>query len=596
MRVDDTSEKQPLDYLSRKFHRRDLLKLSGSIGVSVALTGLLAACGGDDDDDDDEDVGADEEPTTDDEETSPDDETESEDEESEDDVEPTTESQAGGRVVYGIWQNPDTLDPGASGLIATSKIAVNVFDPLIFAAQDTEEDLYPGLATAWDVNDDATEFSFTLREGVTFHDGTPFNAEAVQRTWDHIVDPETQSLGAAGLLNPADSYEGTEVVNDFEVTVRFSAPNGGFLNNVATIGLAPMSPAALDEYGADIGQNPVGTGPFMFEEWEAQDHVTIVKNPEYDWAPDPFGRNGEAHLDEITFRIIPEASTRAVTIESGEVDMVEELTPDDFNRLDDSDDFRGLTIPTTGMPYDVMVNVTKAPTDELAVRQALQFAIDRDAIVETLYEGLYEPAYAPVDPTTLGFDPSLEEIYQYDPDRAQELLDEAGWVAGDDGMRSKDGTSLDILFINLAGFGFDGIAQFMQGQLGEIGINMEITEQSFPAVQEELQGGEHNLAPFFYYAVDPSFVNSIYACEAVSTFNWMHYCDEEAEDLIAEGQEYIDADERAEVYVELNRKLMDDAVMIPIYYKAVVLTVKEGIDGFQYTVNGFPYFYNVTTQ
>lgn len=386
------------------------------------------------------------------------------------------------------------------------------------------------------------------------------------------------------------------MIDSHTVKVTFTAPNGGFLNNVTTSGLSPMSPAALDKFGADIGENPVGTGPFMFKEWVKQDHVTIVKNPDYNWAPAPFERNGAAYLDEITFRIIPEASTRAVTLENGEVDMTEDLTPDDFNRLTDSGEFQGLKVKTTGMPYDIMINVTKPPTDELAVRQALQFATNKQAIVDTLFTGIFEPAYAPVDPGTLGFDESLESIYPFDPDKARQLLDDAGWTVGPDGMRSKDGQPLEILFINLAGFGFDDIAQLMQAQFKDIGVTMNITQQSFPAVQEALHRGEHNLAPFFYFSIDPSFANSIYSTDAISTFNWMHYSDPEVDRLIAEGQQTSDPATRGPIYVQLNQKIMEDAVMIPIYYKAVVLSVKNGVSGFKFTLNGFPYFYNVTVK
>lgn len=507
---------------------------------------------------------------------------------------PVPANKIGGKLTYGIWQNPDTLDPGVSGLIATSKVDINVFDPLVYAVQDMSQPYYPGLATKWDISTDAMTFTFSLRTDVKFHDGTPFNADAVKTTFEHILDPNSKSLSALGSLNPGNSYGSTDVIDESTVKVTFKAANGGFLNAVTGVNLAPVSPAALTKYGADFGTNPVGTGPFMFKEWVKQDHVTIVKNPDYNWAPTPFGRNGQAYLDEIVFQIIPEASTRAVTLENGEVDMTEELTPDDFNRLTGSGgSFVGLKIKTTGMPYDMMINVTKPPTDELQVRQAMEYATNQQAIVDTLFKGIYQPAHAPVDPTTLGFAKSLESIYTFDPAKAKQLLDSAGWVAGSDGMRSKNGKALEILFINLAGFGFDGIAQLMQAQFKDIGMKMDITQQSFPAVQDALHRGDHNMAPFFFYAVDPSFANSIYSTAAIKTFNWMHYSNPEVDKLINEGQQQVDPAKRAPIYIQLNTKIMDDAVMIPIYYKAVVLATKKSVQGFKYTINGFPFFYDV---
>ena len=131
----------------------------------------------------------------------------------------------------------------------------------------------------------------------------------------------------------------------------------------------------------------------------------------------------------------------------------------------------------------------------LPVRQAMEYATDQKSIVDTLYKGIYAPAHAPVDPTTLGFDKSLESIYSFDPDKAKQLLDQAGWKAGSDGMRSKDGQPLEIMFINLAGFGFDDIAQLMQAQFKDIGMKMDITQQSFPAVQDALHRGDHKWRP-----------------------------------------------------------------------------------------------------
>jgi peptide/nickel transport system substrate-binding protein len=597
MDAEDVGNMWDARFRSGRLSRRSLLRLAGAIGGASALTGVLAACGGSSNKSTTASTAGTSASTS---------ASGSTGSPAAGGATPAasggTSTQApagkpGGKLTYGIWQNPDTLDPGVSGLIATSKIDINVFDTLVYALQETDQPYYPGLASKWDVSADAMTFTFTLQTGVKFHDDTPFNAAAVKTTFEHIIDPASKSLSALGSLNPGDSYGGTEAVDDSTVKVTFKSANGGFLNAVSGISLAPVSPASLQKYGADVGSHPVGTGPFMFKEWVKQDHVTIVKNPDYNWAPSPFQRNGAAYLDEIVFQIIPEASTRGVTLENGEVDMTEELTPDDFNRLTGSGGkFQGLKIKTTGMPYDMMINVTKAPTDELAVRQAMEWATDKKSIVDTLFTGVYEPAFAPVDPTTLGFDKSLESIYTFDPDKAKQLLDQAGWKAGSDGMRSKDGKALEILFINLSGFGFDGISQLMQAQFKNVGIKMNITEQSFPAVQDSLHRGDHNMAPFFFYAVDPSFANSIYSTEAISTFNWMHYSNADVDKLINEGQQESDPAKRAPIYIELNKKIMNDAVMIPIYYKAVVLAAKKSVTGFHYTVNGFPFFYNVTAK
>ncbi|CAN5460591.1 ABC transporter substrate-binding protein [soil metagenome] len=501
--------------------------------------------------------------------------------------------QSGGTFTFAIWQSPDSLDPAVTGLIAAGYILSQVYVPLIWhrPGVDPTSDFLPGLAESWEVSDDATEYTFHLRQDVKFHDGTPMTAAAVKASFDHIVDPNTKSLSAAAGLGP---YDHTEVIDDYTAKIVFAQPNGSFLNTVADATYSPSSPTALTEMGADFGQHPVGNGPYMFKEWVINDHVTLVKNPDFAWPSGGFTNQGLANFDELVFRIIPDASTRVNALKTGEVDLAENLPPQDVTTFSGDSNFTVFNSDVTGMPYCIMVNVATGPTDDLAVRQALQFAVSQEQIVEALYAGVYEPAHNVFLPPTLGYDATLDTMYSYDPEKAKALLDGAGWVLNGD-VREKDGQQLKLNFVNIADFGFDDIALVMQAQFAEVGIQADITAEAFSAAAATYNAGTHNLADFFYYAVDPYFMRSLWFCDQIAAgFNWMHYCNEDFEKLVNDGNATGDQAQRATIYGQAAKMVMEAATVIPIYQQRAVFAGKSTVSGLNFSLNGFPYFNDVT--
>jgi len=512
-------------------------------------------------------------------------------------TQPSRAQQAGGKLTFAIWQSPESLDPAVSGLISAGYVFSQIYEPLIWRMPGIKEgtEFFPGLAESWEVSDDVTTYTFHLRKDVKFHDGTPLTADAIKVSYDHIVDPNTKSASAATALGP---YDHTEVVDDYTAKVVFKEPNGSFLNTVANDAqFSPGSPTALQADAAGFGQHPVGTGPFMFKEWVVDDHVTVVKNPDYAWPSQVFANQGQAYLDEVTFRIIPDASTRMNALKTGDVDMAENPPPQDVEGFaSDPDNYQVFHATTTGMPYCVMVNCANPPTDDVKVRQALEYAVSQEQIIDTLYKGVYEPAHNLFLPGTTGRDDSLNSMYTYNPDKAKQLLDEAGWILDGD-VRKKDGQELKLKFINLAGFGFDDISTLMQAQFQEIGIQTDITAEAFPAVGDTLNNGNggHNLTDFFYYAPDPFFMRALFACDQVGKgFNWMHYCNPDVDKMVTEGNATSDSAKRQEIYAAAAKKVMEDATFIPIYEQAAVFPAKKNVTGLMFTTTGGPLFYNVS--
>ena len=502
----------------------------------------------------------------------------------------TTTGNTNATVTMAVFQEPDTLDPSASGLITVGAISHCIFDTLIWDLPGHGNNpFYPGLAASWDVSPDATSYTFKLRKDVKFHDGTPFNAQAVKFTFDHIVDPNTKSKSAAGSLGP---YQETQVVDDYTAKVVFKSANAAFMNEAAGFGM--VSPTAVQKFGADFGHNPVGTGPFKFKEYIVGQHVTVERNPDYNWGPTPL-RTGPPQVKTVVFRILADPGTRFNALKTGKIQLAPNINPQDIQSIKSDSTFKVYNVASTGMPWNIMVNATKAPTDDPLVRQALEYATDQATIIKTLYFGLYTAADSVYTPLTPGYDPATQALYKYDPAKAGALLDQAGWTKGSNGMRQKNGQALKLSFINISGFGFDGISQLMQSQFKDVGIAVDISDQSFPAVADAYNRGDHHLADFFYYDVDPYFTRALFGCDQIAHgFNWEHYCNPDLTAMIDKANATPDNNARTALYKQIGQIIMKAAVIIPIYNSSGLFVGTSSLKGLAFTVNAFPLFHNAS--
>jgi peptide/nickel transport system substrate-binding protein len=493
------------------------------------------------------------------------------------------------KLSMAVFQEPDTLDPVATGLVVSATVGYAIFDPLVwkFTGKGSKS-YYPGLASSWDASADSTTYTFKLRNDVKFHDGTQFNASAVKATFDHIVDPASKSR-QVGTLGP---YKETRVVDEFTAQVIFSQPNAAFINNMT--GLQMVSPAALARYGADFGHNPVGTGPFKFKEYTVGQRVVVERNPDYKWGPSPL-RSGAPDLSEITFRILADPGARFNAVQTGEVQLAPNLNPQDVQKVQHDTKYKFYNVSSTGMPWNIMVNAQKAPTDDVNVRRALQYATDQQAIIKALYFNLYQPAHSVFTPGTPGYDDSAPAPYKHDATRAGQLLDQAGWTKGANGMRQKGGQPLRLNFVNISGYGFDGISQLMQAQFRDVGITTDISDQSFPAVATTYNKGDQHLADFFFYALDPYFLRTLFGCDQIASgFNWEHYCNPSLDSLVDQANAISDQTKRTELYRQANRLIMDAAVIIPLYNSTGLFVGSSSLKGLEFTVNALPLFHNAS--
>lgn len=318
-------------------------------------------------------------------------------------------------------------------------------DSLLDIDPETFE-LTPWLAEEWSQNDAGTEFTFVLREGVTFSDGTPLDAEAIKVNFDGAVQQIEDGNGwyIRGLF---DHYVETEVVDERTAVVKFSEPNPAFLPTVPTSFLAILSPASFDNTIEERQAGEfVGTGPFVLESYTPNEQITLTRREGYDWASAIASHTGDALVDSITFQFVDEQSVRENALLAGEADLAQNPTIEGAQTLS-AQGYQLYSRAQTGNPYSLVANFARPLTRDIAVRRALLLAIDREAIQETI-TGDAEPASTSVlTPTTFGYS-DQSALLGYDLDGANEILDEAGWVVGDDGIRVKDGSRLSLTIVN----------------------------------------------------------------------------------------------------------------------------------------------------
>ncbi|CAK4840658.1 unnamed protein product [Aphanomyces euteiches] len=338
---------------------------------------------------------------------------------------------SGGELTFALAGSPNTLDVGVTSSDIEFRIGRNIFDSLVNELPD--HTIKPWLAESWELSPDNKSYTFKLRKDVVFHDGTPFNAEAVKINFDRSADPQGKSVFAKQLLGP---YESSEVVDEFTIKVNFKEPFTPFLSNAAKSTLGIQSPGSFKKYGDKVGQNPVGTGPFKLVNWVPNAEIVLEKNAEYNWAPPAAEHNGPAYLDKVVLKLIPEEATRVSSLQSGQVLAAESIPAQNIVTLKNDANYQIHQALLPGGTFSLTFNNEKEPWNNVNLRRAVQSAVDIDAIVKSLY---------------FGYDSSLENSYAVDLDKANQLLDEEGWKVGTDGIRAKDGKALIINYIDLTG-------------------------------------------------------------------------------------------------------------------------------------------------
>ncbi len=492
--------------------------------------------------------------------------------------------QPGGTLVYAIEADPDRLDPNLSGLRTAQIVFFQLFEPLI-VRDPADNNFKPWLATSWETSADGKIYTFRLRRGVKFHDGTPFDAEAVKFNLDRTHDPAlaTRCGGCA-----VGFYDHAEVVDASTVRIYLKAPWAPFLDALSLF-YRMVSPTAVRRFGhQDFGRNPVGTGSYRFVEWIPNNRIVLERNPDFQWAPSIFRNQGVAYVDRLIFRTIPEPSTRAAALEAGEVHVATAISSQDFARLVTDNRFKAIVGLSPGVPFTFALNTTKAPTNDQAVRQALNYGVDREIVARASYQafqklGAFRPAYTLLSHTTWGYDKG-SEMYQYDPERARELLDRAGWLVGGDGVRQKGGQRLEVILNSWE----HGPPEVMQSHYRRIGVSLRIGIMNPLAVNEAQRKGESHMSPLPAARTDPDILSALLHSRNVgSGFNFSFVKDPQLDELLDQAATEVDQSRRRQLYVRAVRLAMERAYMVPVHNRDNVSLALAGVQDLRFDVSGF---------
>ncbi|HLE90912.1 MAG TPA: ABC transporter substrate-binding protein [Anaerolineales bacterium] len=498
---------------------------------------------------------------------------------------------SGGILTLGIAIEPETLDPGDAVYVQEQFILISLFDSLLSMAPDGS--LHPGLATAWEPNEGYSEFTFTLRQDVTFHDGTAFTAEAVKASFDHIVSEAVLESGGKSLLQDH-QYVETVVVDDHTVTVKFAASYPTFLRDAARQWLSISSPTALEKYGQDYGRNPVGTGPFKFVQWDAQSQIVIERNSDYNWAPEFAAHEGPAHLDQVVFRILSEAATRLTAFETGEILVASEPPALDAIAMAESGKALIQTFAQPGIPAILMINAGKAPTDDINVRKAMILAVNQEELAQTAFQSLGLPSYSVVSPTTWGYDEKADSLYRYNLEEAGRLLEESGWVDSDgDGIREKNGEKLTIDWPDNPSWS-EAFNELLAGYLTNAGFDVQYRSMDDGAQYEELLAGNYTLVYMYWTRPDPSPLRYLFHSENIGGGAWTNFTSDELDAALADGDTQTDEETRKQDYITAQNIIMENALVLPMFTVNTSYLTSPAVQDFTFDLEGYPWIYDIS--
>jgi peptide/nickel transport system substrate-binding protein len=491
-----------------------------------------------------------------------------------------TTAGSGGTLIFVRSNDSDSLDPQRTVLGDSHAVFSRILDTLVDVNPALEFE--PVIAEQYEVSDDGLEYTFVIRAGQKFHDGSDLAASDVKFTFDRAINPDAPSQA----VNFIDTFASAELVDDTTVKLILSEPTGPFLSNIAVAYFGILPEAYVGEVGEDYGTQPIGSGPWIFEEWIQGEEITLLANKDYVQVRSFVDNKGGPLADEFKFKTIAETQTQIVAFETGEANIIS-LPNAEVRNFEDNDDFvilrsdggssiSAIEFVTLAPEGELGEPIFKPPFDDLRLRQAVAYAINSEEIIEQVLFGLAVRDFGPMPTGLFAYDPAIEEFgYHYDQDMANKLLDEAGWVIGGDGVREKDGAKLDLAYWVWSGGDEERISQVIQNHLGQVGIKMNIETLDIGTVVARLPEAAHN---FNWMQVGWPEPDILYV---LAGFGWGvgRYHPQDYMDLILKARQTNDQDERTEYYFEAQKLFLEDLPWVPLWTSLQVIGTRAEVKG-----------------
>ncbi|HDU4638901.1 TPA: TIGR04028 family ABC transporter substrate-binding protein [Klebsiella aerogenes] len=504
----------------------------------------------------------------------------------------------GGTLIY-LEQQPHTnLYPPAGGFYPNGGILNQITDKLTWQNPETLA-IEPWIAESWSSNDDKTEYTFKLRPGVTFSDGTPLDANAVAKNFD------TYGLGNKALRLPVseviNNYDRSEVLDPLTVKFYFKKPSPGFLQGTATIGSGLVSLSTLARSFEALGdaRNIIGSGPFTVKDEKPGRELTLVARKDYQWGPKNLAQQGPANLDGITYIVTPEDSVRIGALLAGQAGFIRQVQAYDEKQATDQG-FNIYAAPTRGVNDSLSFRPDNPLVADLRVRQALLHATNAKQVVETLFSPNYPQASSVIARTAAGY-VDLSDKLAFDQQKAKQLLDEAGWTPGADGIRQKAGQRLALtVYESLPQPQNKEVLQLVAQQWRQVGVALSVKAgDAGSRVLDNLDPLKTPLTVSEVGRADPDVVKSMFfpanrdallqqggSSDKVKTFR-----DDKLNALLTAISAEVDAQKRLQLTGDAQRYLLDNAYVIPIFEEPQVFAGAPWVKGVRFEAVGRPSFY-----
>ncbi len=453
-----------------------------------------------------------------------------------------------------------------------------LFDRMVSQAADLS--YHPWLAESWEEAPDGMSWTFKLKQGVTYHNGEVFNAEAVKAWIELFKTTETDNTYMAEAISAV------EVIDEHTVKFVMSRPEPNLLYNLSSTFMGVVEPKSFTALGDDYGVTEVyGTGPFKLESYTIGQETVLVRNEDYAWASPLANNAGPAKMERITFREIPEDSTAFLELKTGGVDMLLSVPPDLTAEITKEANLAVVTLPGADVWY-MPINVTKAPFDDIRVREAAAKAINQDEILASVFGGVGATADTFLISALPESKVSDSARIKFDPARSNALLDEAGWAMGADAVRTKDGQPLKVTLWTQSDSIFRRLTEVVQAQLKAVGIEAEITTFDSSTIRDQYKTGEQQLAVRSYNWDNADIVDWFFGADRLGYPNVSMFTDPKAEELRAAAMTGAkNMEERIANFTAYHEYVLTQFPMAPIYqpvqamaYNKDRLLVPEKID------------------
>ncbi|CAI8726076.1 peptide/nickel transport system substrate-binding protein [Brevibacillus sp. IT-7CA2] len=487
----------------------------------------------------------------------------------------SAEPKTGGTITVAYPYEPDTLDAHMSA--GSAGVYTWLLGGSLLYKDPATNEYKPSLASNYKISEDGKTWTFTIRSGITFHDGTPLTAKSFKETFDRVLNPQTKAKTAAEVMAPIKSVRAP---NDQTLVLELHDPNTAFLDSLGNYVTQPLSLKAIEKAGEDYGRSPVGVGPWKFESWKTGEGVTYVRNEAFQWAEPYYENQGPPRADKLVIKAIADSQLRLSALESDAIDVATEIPVKDANYYRNNSKYEVIERLRPGLGLLMEMNLKRPPFEDIQVRKAFQMLVNKEAIIQAVTQGEGEVAHTPLSPSTLGYDKSLEKYgYAYSVDEAKKLLDDAGWRVNGNGVREKDGKTLSLKLLSTADF--DKEAQLLQAMQGEAGINIMIQNLEIAGYMQEVVKGNFDVTLISGAYDDPDILYFYFHSRGV--YNLSGVKDDKLDALLLKGRTTVQTDARKQVYMDVQKQLIEQAYVVPLYYEKAFTVLNARVKGVKWT-------------